>query len=222
VDYHLAGLISASFVTLSMSGIALQLRQVLQRKRRYRQGVLAQGEVTASMSLNRFFASYYGFYAMLLYGMSLGQFNHYLVWPRVIAVALLTWILFEIRQDRRSTAAKRCFILITLLNVAALALPFTPLRVDVHDLWLSHLILLSALTVFIQGASHQVWLIRKTHTTGALSFPMHALFAVKDVASLSFAISMGLNEGWPVLVFHLGSLIFQCIIMYHFHWIRSR
>ena len=61
LDYHLAGLVSASFVTLSMSGIALQLRQVLRRKQQCRKGGLAQGEVTASMSLNRFFASFFGF-----------------------------------------------------------------------------------------------------------------------------------------------------------------
>lgn len=173
------------------------------------------------MSLNRFFASFFGFYAMLVYGMSLGQFNHYLVWPRVIAVVLLTWILFEMRQDRRSRATVNTFALIVILDLVAIVLPFTPFRVEVHDLWVSHLILLSALTVFIQGASHQVWVIRKTRATGALSFPMHALFAVKDIASLGFAISMGLKDGWPVLVFHLGSLIFQCIIMYHFHWVKK-
>lgn len=220
LDYHVAGLVSAVFVTLSMSGIALQLRQVLARKREFKLGRMAAGQVTSSLSLNRFFAAFYGFYAMLLYGMCLGDFNHYLVWPRLIAVVLLTIILLEIRNDRRSAAARRVFGFIAVLDLVAIVLPFTGFRVEVHDIWLSKAILLSALVVFVQGASHQIWVIRKTGTTGALSLPMHALFAVKDVASLAFGISLGWENGWPVLLFHVGSLTFQCIIMFHFRWVR--
>ncbi len=221
MDYHLSGTISAFFVTLSMSGIALQLRQVLQRKQAFKTGRLAAGQVTAALSLNRFFAAFYGFYGMLLYGMCLDQFNHYLVWPRVVAIILLTIILLEIRNDRRSAAARCVFVLVWLLDCAALGLPFTGWRVDVHDLWLSRIILMSALVVFVQGASHQIWIIRKNASTGALSWPMHALFAVKDIASLAFGINLGWESGWPVVLFHVGSLTFQCLILYHFRWVRS-
>lgn len=204
-----------------MSGIALQLRQVILRKQAFRAGRLPLGEVTAALSLNRFFAAFYGFYGMLLYGMCLDQFNHYLVWPRVIAIVLLTVILLEIRNDRRSPAARRVFVLVGLLDLVALGLPLTGWRVDVHDIWLSRIILMSALVVFVQGASHQIWVIRRNGTTGALSWPMHALFAVKDLASLAFGINLGWENGWPVVLFHIGSLTFQCLILYHFRWVRS-
>lgn len=218
MDYHLAGWLSAIFVTLSTSGIALQLRTVLRRKRQCKQGLLPAGEVTSILSLNRFFASFYGFYAMLLYGMCLTEFNHYLVWPRVVAVAILTWLLLEIRNDRRSRPAVLIFMLVVLLDVAALALPLTEWRVAVHEAWVSKAILMSALIVFVQGASHQVLMIRRSGTTGALSLPMHVLFLVKDIASVAFALGMGWQNGWPVLLFHGGSAFFQCLVIYHFHW----
>ena len=100
MDYHLSGIVSALFVTLSLSGIGLQLRTILRRKSQQNKGLLAKGQVTSVLSLNRFFASYFGFYGMLVYGMCLPEFNHYLVWPRLLAIALLTWILLEIFLDR--------------------------------------------------------------------------------------------------------------------------
>ena len=101
-----------------------------------------------------------------------------------------------------------------------LFVPAFDLSFAIHNSWVSHLILFSSLTVFIQGASHQIWVIRQSGHTGALSAGMHLLFLIKDFASISFALALGMNEGWPVLLFHGASMLFQSLILGHFYWTK--
>lgn len=100
-NYHLTGMASAFFVTLSLAGLVLQVRFIRERKRRFAGGGLADERPTSTFSLSRFFASYFGFYSLLAYGLCLERLNHYLVWPRALAVMIILVILYAIMVDRK-------------------------------------------------------------------------------------------------------------------------
>ncbi|MDD9873924.1 MAG: hypothetical protein OXU22_00110, partial [Gammaproteobacteria bacterium] len=92
-DYHLAGLASAFFVTLALSGLVMQVRFIRKRKRLYAAGQMAGERPTSTISLNRFTATYLGFYALFAYGLFQKEQNNNLVWPRVAALAVALLIL---------------------------------------------------------------------------------------------------------------------------------
>jgi hypothetical protein len=67
MGYHLSGLISALFVAISLTGLAVQVDFVWRRKRDFRQGRLVDERPTAILSLNRFSTSFIAFYAIPLF-----------------------------------------------------------------------------------------------------------------------------------------------------------
>jgi hypothetical protein len=220
MGYHLSGFISALFVALSLTGLALQVRFVWRRKRDFSQGRLLDERPTAILSLNRFSTSFVAFYAMLFYGVCLVRFNHYLVWPRAMALCLLLVILYEIRCDRKDKVATVVFGLAMALVVLAVALPVLGMRVVVHNAGGSRFLVLFSALLLAQGATHQIVRIRCSGRTGGLSLRMHQLFFLKDVASMIFGVVMGFKDGWPVLLFHGVSMAVQCTTMWHFRWVR--
>jgi hypothetical protein len=220
MGYHFSGVLSAAFVTLSLTGLFLQVRFVWKRKVYFSQGRLVDERPTAILSLNRFATSFVAFYAMLLYGMCLARFNHYLVWPRVIAIGLLLIILKEIRFDRKDNLSTAVFCLAMALAVLAVALPVLGIRVAVHNAGGSRFLVLLSSLLLAQGAVHQILRIRRSGRTGGLSLRMHQLFFMKDVASMIFGAVMGFTQGWPVVMFHGVSMAVQCTTMWHFRWVR--
>ncbi len=62
MGYHFSGLISALFVVLSLTGLALQVRFIWRRKRDFRKGQLVDERPTSILSLNRFSTSFLAFY----------------------------------------------------------------------------------------------------------------------------------------------------------------
>ena len=221
MGYHLSGFMSALFVSLSLTGLALQVRLVWRRKHDFRQGLLIDEKPTAILSLNRFFTSFLAFYAMLMYGVCLARFNHYLVWPRAIALGILLTLLFEIRSDRKDNRSGVIFGLATVMIGCAVVLPLVGARVAVYNAGISQFLVLFSALLLAQGAMHQILRIRSSGRTGALSLTMHQLFFLKDVTSLIFGVFMGFKNGWPVLVFHGVSLTVQCTTMWHFRWVRT-
>jgi len=63
-------------------------------KRTVASGNLAQ-RPTAILSLNQFVSSFLAFFSFFLYGACLQRFNHYLVWPRLLACLLTLAVLYE-------------------------------------------------------------------------------------------------------------------------------
>ncbi|MGI9310927.1 MAG: hypothetical protein ACR2P7_05245 [bacterium] len=219
--YHLAGIASAFFLLLSLTGLALQVRFIQRRKRRFARGELGDERPTSILSLNRFFASYFGFYALMMYGLCLERVNHYLVWPRLIAAGLVLIILYDIMIDRRGAVAKIVFhASVALLLSAALVRMMDADALARAVVAVQALVLLST-ALFLQGATHQIVKVRRAGRTGALSLFMHQLFFVKDFATLLFALAMGLAQGWPLLLFNGASLIMQSVVMWHFRWARK-
>ena len=220
MSYNIAGVISSSFVFLSLIGIFFQLRLIWDRKKQAKKGELDDGTPTSILSLNRFFTSFSAFFSMFLYGLTLEPFDHYLVWPRIMALFLVLYVLFEVLQDRRS---KRSFILFfsaVILMVMSLVLGFTSYRTSIHTIGVPQIFIIVALVLYVQGAIHQIYIVRNSGRTGALSLKMHQLFFMKDLSSLSYGITMGSAQGWPVILFYTASLIMQSITIWHFRWAK--
>lgn len=218
--YHLAGLASAFFMVLSLSGLVVQVRFIWQRKKLRAAGRLAGELPTSALSLNRFAASYFGFYALLVYGLCLQPLNHYLVWPRVLAEMLLLAVFYALWLDRRGLAPAMVFAVGVALLLVAAALPAMSAAALLHSAVAQVLVVLSSL-VFLQGAVHQVIKIRREGRTGGLSLRMHQLSALKDTSLVLFGAAMGLGRGWPLLLIGGVSLAMQVITMGHFRWART-
>src|SRR5882762_5360007 len=124
--YHITGLISAAIFLLTVGGLWSQLKFIFDRKRTIAAGDLAQ-RPTAILSLNQFVSSFLAFFSFFLYGACLQRFNHYLVWPRLLACLLTLAVLYEILRDRRDALSILSFSLCVGLLVAAPAvLLFNP------------------------------------------------------------------------------------------------
>src|SRR2546430_14588178 len=116
--YHITGLISAAIFLLTVGGLWSQLQFIFQRKRTAGRGGVAQ-RPTAILSLNQFVSSFLAFFSFFLYGACLERFNHYLVWPRLLACLLTLAVLYEIMRDRRGGLGRILFYAGCWLPVAA-------------------------------------------------------------------------------------------------------
>jgi hypothetical protein len=224
MTYDLSGLASALLVTISLFGLFMQARLIVKRKTVFlSQKTLGENTAerpTETLSVNRFFASFLGFYSIGLYGLSLYEVNHYLLWPRVLAVSILLFILYQIYWDRRDKVSTSIFYIALVATIVAIAIPFIDIRLEVYSSGFPQVLIMVSTVLFLQGAIHQVVKIRREGRTGALSLAMNQLFLLKDSSTILFALFMGLEYGWPVLLFNGVSLIMQCVFIWHFHWVK--
>src|SRR6266571_106781 len=124
--YHITGLISAAIFLLTVGGLWSQLQFIFQRKRSFAGGNAIQ-RPTAILSLNQFVSSFLAFFSFFLYGACLQRFNHYLVWPRLLACLLTFAVLYEIMRDRRDAPSIASFsACLALLVVAPMLLLANP------------------------------------------------------------------------------------------------
>ena len=220
MNYHIAGLISSLFFAMSLAGMMFQIQLVWKRKADHKRGIPIDGGPTSILSLNRFFSGFVSYYAMFLYGLCLTRFNHYLVWPRIIALILLLTILYEIMIDRRTRAATGLFYGSVFLIFTAIFIALLGFRAQTHDTYISRSLMLLAMILFVQGSTHQVLRIRRSGRTGGLSLRMYQLFFMKDFSSAIFGIAMGIGDGWPVILFHVLSMIAITFTLWHFRWVN--
>ena len=220
-DYHLAGMASAFFSTLSLTGLVLQVRFIRRRVRWFVAGELADERPTTTISINRFAASYFGFYSMLVYGLFLQPMNHYLVWPRVLAVLLILQIFHAILTDRKGRTPLIVFIAGVILFLAAIFIRALNLSALLYAIPFAQSLVVAATLIFLQGTIHQVIKIIKSGRTGGLSLSMHQLFFVKDFSLFVFGITMGFEEGWPLMLFNGVSVVMQSVSMWLFHWAKT-
>jgi len=219
MSYHITGVISSAIFLLTIVGLWAQL--VLIWKRRKNES-LATEQSTAVMSVNQFVSSFLAFFSFFLYGACLDPFNHYLVWPRLIAAILTLAVLVEIFRDRRDLSATMgvvsCFV---MLAGSSLALVVVPGARDLLRGFSQSLIVLATI-LLAQGYLHQVILIRQTGQTGGISIRLHQFFLSKDLATLVFAATMGFAKGWPVMLLSAVSATTKVITLWHFRWVRLK
>lgn len=214
--YNIIGGINTVFIFVSLYGVFSQLQLIWSRKAKNE-----SNGATDLLSNNQFTVSYLAYLSFFIYGYSITPFNHFIVWPRLIAAALVALILYEIWLDRRTKFALSSLVFVVLsLIIAVLGLFFGSSFVDQGKVISTMLILIISLLI-AQGYYHQIRLIIKTGRTGAVDLKMSQFILMMDISTIVFALSMGLDTGWPLLVLAVTSAITKIIIMYLFKWVRT-
>lgn len=214
--YTVAGAINTAFILLSLVGVWAQLRKVWQRRASGTPGAIA----TDILSLNQFTVSFLAYLSFFVYGYSIQPFNHFIVWPRLLASVLVLLILREIWMDRRSRAATIGLALACLALLCALAgLVWGQRHVDEGRVLASAMIV-AVTALLAQGYAHQILLIWRSGRTGAVSLRMSQLILLMDISTIVFAFAMGLRLGWPLLLLAVVSGSTKLIILWLFRWER--
>jgi hypothetical protein len=197
--YHLFGWLSSVVFLFTWYGLLHQILQLAKAKK-------ITGSASQSLSINQFSSSFFAFYANFIFGLSLLEFNHYLVWTRLGALLLLLVILWRIWADRHSTSSYYAFygaaIAIVLGFVAMLFRPFPALV----SFGTNGFMVLVAL-ILVQGTVHQWLVIKQEKTIGALSESMIVSILVKDISTLAFALTMPFAAAWPLIFMNGASLL---------------
>ncbi|WP_180278406.1 hypothetical protein [Janthinobacterium sp. BJB301] len=216
--YAIAGSLNSLFIVVSLLGLWSQLQKIWRRKH---DASLGAGQATDILSLNQFTVSFLAYCAFFVYGYSITPFNHYIVWPRLIASLIALGILYEIDRDRRSRASRHALLACALLLGAGVAgLLFGPTFTDEKRVMSQSLIV--AVTVLLaQGYAHQIRLIWRSGRTGAVSLKMSQFILAMDVSTIFFACAMGLATGWPLLLLACVSATTKLIIMWLFRWEKA-
>ena len=216
--YAIAGSLNSLFILVSLFGLWSQLKKIWQRKQDASSG---QGKSTNILSLNQFTVSFLAYCAFFVYGYSITPFNHFIVWPRLVASLIALAILLEIYRDRKSGAARTAVTVCALLLCAGLAgLAFGPTFTDEKRL-ISQSLILTVTILLAQGYAHQIRLIYRSGTTGAVSLKMSQFILAMDISTIFFACVMGWNSGWPLLLLACVSATTKLIIMWLFRWERT-
>ena len=214
--YHFFGSVNTLFIFVSVYGVYCQLATIWQRKA---QAGSTHG-ATDLLSQNQFTVSFLAYLSFFVYGYSIAPFNHYIVWPRLIAAALVCLILFEIWRDRQSKMSFYSMSMaVACLAVSLLGLAFGDTYVDQGKAISTSIILLVSVLI-AQGYVHQIKLIVDSGATGAVNLTMSQFILLMDISTIAFALSMGLEQGWPLMVLAVTSGITKLAIMYLFYWVR--
>lgn len=215
-SYNIFGTINTIFIIVSLYGVFSQLRTIWKRK----ESGIESERPTALLSLNQFTVSYLAYLSFFIYGYSIEPFNHYIVWPRLLASVLVAFILFEIWQDRKSNHSKSSFSLACATLLIAIAGLFIGETIIDQGKYISATIIVLVTILIAQGYYHQIKLIINSGSTGAVDLKMSQFIFMMDISTIAFALSMGLSIGWPLLVLAITSGITKVIIMFLFKWVK--
>ena len=214
--YDLFGTINTIFIFVSLYGVYLQLNKIWLRKKSN------QDKVTHILSQNQFTMSFLAYFSFFIYGYSIEPFNHYIVWPRLIASLLVTLILFEMWRDRQSKASLFCLIFVGFSFISGLVGLFLNSSYSEQSKDLSTILILVITVLLAQGYFHQIKLIIKNVKTGAVDIRMSQFILLMDISTIAFAISMGIAIGWPLIVLAVVSGLTKLVMMYLFRWVRLK
>jgi hypothetical protein len=214
-SYDLFGSVNTVFIFISLYGVLSQVKTIWRRKV---EG--SKGGATELLSVNQFTVSYLAYLSFFIYGYSIEPFNHYIVWPRFIAATLIGIVLYEIWAERRTTSSlSSLFVAVLSLVLGVVGLIYGNTFVD-EGKYLSTIIILVISLLIAQGYFHQIKLIITSGTTGAIDLKMSQFILMMDISTIAFALSMGIDNGWPLMVLAITSGITKIIIMYLFNWVR--
>lgn len=215
--YNIFGTINTIFIIVSLYGVFSQLKTIWTRKRSDIEGQ----RPTTLLSINQFTVSYLAYLSFFTYGYSIEPFNHYIVGPRLFAAVLVILILFEIWQDRKSRHSKAYFTFACVTLFASLVGLFIGETVTDQGKYISTTIIILVSILIAQGYYHQIKLILNSGSTGAVDLKMSQFILIMDISTIAFAISMGINLGWPLLLLAITSGITKVIMMFLFKWVRT-
>jgi len=221
MNYQIFGTINTLFIFVSLYGVFLQLKKIWLRKSQGK----APGLVTDVLSTKQFLVSFLAYLSFFIYGYSIEPFNHFIVWPRLIASLFVLLILVEIWQDRKelqsltSMSFAVIFFLLSMMGLL-LSLFFNQLHFEDQGKQISITLILIISAFLAFGYYNQIKLIWQSGRTGAVELKMSQTILMMDVSTIAFALSMGLKNGWPLIVLAIVSGSTKIIIMYLFRWVR--
>ena len=196
------------------------MRKIWRRKRQWKAGEGLGERPTAILSLNRFVVIFLAYFSFFSYGVNLEPFNHYLAWPRAVAMILALLILWEIRVDRRNTPSEVAFWGCAAATTLGVGFLLMGPKIAVAGRMFSVSLMMVVMVLLIQSYAHQVLLIRRSGRTGAISLKYHQLTCVKEFSTMAFGVAMGLAAGWPILLMSTASLFNHGAVIWHFRWVR--
>lgn len=232
-SYHWLGSLNSLFILISLIGIYSQVRTVWSRRREANTNKAQtptirsnRNSATYLLSLNQFTVSFMAYFSFFVYGFSITPFNHFIVWPRLLAASLVAIILFEIWRDRQNKFALLSLLISSLFLLTGLALLGFILSsenvssINDYSKQFSSLFIIVITLMIAQGYFHQIKLIWQTGDTGAVDIKMSQFILMMDVSTLAFAFAMGVSNGWPLMLLATVSGITKIVIMMLFRWCR--
>jgi len=214
--YNSLGAMNTLFIIISLIGIYSQLKTIHQRKKNQ----LTKGNTSELLSLNQFSVSFLAYFSFFVYGYSIEPFNHYIVWPRLIASILVAIILYEIWRDRQTKISTICMLTATLIFIIGILGFFYGETYNDNAKFASTILIVLVTLLIAQGYYHQIQLIIRSGKTGAIDLKMSQFILLMDISTIAFALTMKLENGWPLLCLALVSSITKIVIMYLFYWVK--
>lgn len=225
--YNFWGSLNTLLIFVSLYGIFLQLRKIQLRKLPLRKSPgHASKTITAVLSIKQFLVSFLAYISFYIYGYSIAPFNHFMVWPRLIAASLILFILYEIWHDRKSLHSRHSILFALFVYLLAwlgfiLSLNVESLSINDQGKVISTTLIV-LITLFLAfGYYGQIKLILQNGCTGAVELKMSQTILMMDISTIGFACSMGLSNGWPLILLASVSAITKLIIMYLFLWVKT-
>lgn len=203
--YHLMGLASSALFLLTWFGLWSQIKSM--NKYQY-----LCHDANNSLSLNQFGSSYFAFFSLFLFGISVEPFNHYLVWTRCGALLLTLIIIIKIWRQRRAPVTTLVTILALLAFLAGVVSMFFRPFPAIAQLGTATL-MLGVTVILFQGTLHQLLLLKRRQTVGSLSATLFKNILIKDVSTLLFGLTMPLSQSWPLLVLNGTSVIMRGAVL---------
>ena len=205
---------------ITVIGMWLQLDLVIKRKKLFNHGQLKKEWPTDILSLNQISSMFFACYAFYLYGISLVPINHYLAWPRFMALMILMLLLFQVLLDRKTLLSKIIFICSVILFLSGGLLFLIKADVAYSTKGFSQMLIIISTLVLAQGYLHQILAIRKTGRTGAVSIRFHQCVFLTAVSTVAFGFVIGYSDGWPLILLGSVSATLKVITIWHFRWVR--
>ena len=210
--YNIFGTINTLFIFVSLYGVYLQLSKLWLRKANGKE------KVTDVLSQNQFTMSFLAYFSFFVYGYSIDIFNHYIVWPRLIASILVILILVEMWKDRKSKASVTSLVLVSVcFTLGIIGLALNESLAD-HSKQVSTILIMIITLLLAQGYTHQIKLIISSGKTGAIDIRMSQFILMMDISTIAFAMTMGFAQSWPLIALATVSAVTKLIIMYLFRW----
>jgi len=214
--YNSLGTINTLFIIISLLGVYSQLKTIKDRKKHEN----TKHKASELLSLNQFTVSFLAYFSFFVYGYSIEPFNHYIVWPRLVASLIVATILYEIWRDRQTRTTAICLGTASIIFLLGI-IGFFYGETNNDNAKLASTTLIVGVTLLIaQGYYHQIHLIIRSGKTGAVNLKMSQFILMMDISTIAFALTMSLENGWPLFCLAIVSSITKLVIMYLFYWVK--
>lgn len=219
-SYHFFGIVSAAAFMLTVLGLFYQLAFVLKRRKLFLEGALFNDKPTNIISLNQLNSIYLACYSFFLYGICTTPINHYLAWPRFMAMLVILLLFYQILIDRRNLCATIVFYFTSSLLILSSFIFWLKEDIQQYAKYVAQGLVIIATLVLAQGYYHQILLIRRSGRTGAVSIRFHQCVLLTALSTVAFGFAIGLKDGWPLVLLASVSATLKVITLWHFRWVK--